>query len=84
MRYHFRHPDIPIIDANILYTSSDREELIEWKKTTDLGYTIATIENPSAINYPVPTTLVFHQNKKTKIFGALTYEKLTEATDKSQ
>jgi len=81
MRHHFRYPNIPIIDANILYTDSDEKKLMEWKKTVDLDYTVAIIENPSIVHYPIPTTLIVHQNKITKIFGALTYEKLTEITE---
>ena len=82
MRHHFRHPTIPIIDANILYTPEEESKLIDWKKTVDLEYTIGIIENPSVVPYPVPTTLVVQQQKITKIFGALTYEKLIEVTEK--
>ena len=82
MRHHLQHPDIPIIDANILYTPEEEKLLREWKQTVDLEYTIAIIENPSVVPYPVPTTLVVQQEKTTKIFGALTYEKLIEVTKK--
>ena len=82
MRHHFQHPDIPIIDANILYAPEEEKKLMEWKQTVDLEYTIAIIENPSVVPYPVPTTLVVQQQKITKIFGALTYEKLIEVTEK--
>ena len=81
MRHHFQNPSIPIIDANILYTAEEELKLSEWKQTVDLEYTVAIIENPSVVPYPVPTTLVIQPQKITKIFGSLTYEKLIEVTE---
>ena len=83
MRFHNRHQDIPIIDANILYKGSDKESLILWKNKVDLQYSVGIIENPDAVPYSIPTTLVLTPAGKTEIFGALTYEKLLEATNKN-
>ena len=83
MRFHKRHPDIPIIDANVIYKNTDREALISWKEKVDLKYNVGIIENPDIVSYPIPTTLVVTSPKTSKIFGALTYEKLLETTGKS-
>ena len=84
MRFHNRHQDIPIIDANILYKNTDKESLIVWKNKVDLQYSVGIIENPDAVPYSIPTTLVLTPDGKTEIFGALTYEKLLEATNKNR
>ena len=83
MRFHTRHPDVPIIDANILYKDTDKDALITWKSKTDIQYTVGIIENPDIISYPIPTTLVLTSSGKKEIFGALTYEKLLETTEKN-
>lgn len=83
MRFHNRHQDIPIVDANILYKDTDKESLISWKNKIDLQYSVGIIENPDAVPYSIPTTLVLTPSGKTEIFGALTYEKLLEATGKN-
>jgi thioredoxin-related protein len=84
MRFHVGHPDIPIIDANIVYKETDKEKLITWKQKIDLQYTVAIIENPKTVFYPIPTTLVIDNKKTTKIFGVLTYEKLLDAAKRNQ
>ena len=84
MRFHNRHQDIPIIDANILYKETDKESLISWKNKIDLQYSVGIIENPEVVPYSIPTTLVVTPTGKTEIFGALTYEKLLEATRKNR
>ena len=84
MRFHLRHPDIPILDANILYKDTDKEALMTWKQKIDLQYPVAIIENPEIISYPIPTTLVIENSNMVKIFGALTYEKLLDATQRNQ
>lgn len=83
MRFHTRHPDVPIIDANILYKDTDKDAIITWKSKTDIQYTVGIIENPDIISYPIPTTLVLTSSGKKQIFGALTYEKLLETTEKN-
>ena len=84
MRFHNRHQDIPIIDANILYKNTDLDSLISWKNKVDLQYSVGVIENPDVLPYSIPTTLVITPDGKTEIFGALTYEKLLEATSKNR
>ena len=84
MRFHNRHADIPIVDANILYKDTDTQALIEWKKKTDLQYAVGIIKNPDIVPYSIPTTLVLTPSGKEEIFGALTYEKLLEATGKNR
>lgn len=83
MRFHTRHPNVPILDANILYKDTDKAALIEWKNKVDIQYQVGIIENPDIISYPIPTTLVLNSAGQTEIFGALTYEKLLEITDKN-
>ena len=84
MRFHNRHADIPIVDANILYKDTDTQALIEWKKITDIQYAVGIIKNPDIVPYSIPTTLVLTPSGKEEIFGALTYEKLLEATGKNR
>ena len=84
MRFHNRHGDIPIIDANILYKDTDTQALISWKNKIDLQYSVGIIKNPDIVPYSIPTTLVFTPSGKEEIFGALTYEKLLEATGKNR
>ena len=84
MRFHNRHSDIPIIDANIIYKDTDTESLVSWKDKIDLQYSVGIIENPNIVPYSIPTTLVFTSSEKTEIFGALTYEKLLEATGRNR
>lgn len=80
MRFHLKHPEYTIIDANILYKDTDKEKLLAWKKTIDIQYPLAIINNEDSNAYPIPTTLVVNGEETTKIFGALSHAKLLEAT----
>lgn len=81
MRFHLKHPEYTIIDANILYKETDKEKLLSWKKTVDIQYPLAIILDDSTIPYPIPTTLVINGTETTKILGALSHTKLLEATN---
>ena len=86
MRYYIQHPDIPIIDANIIQKESQIEKIYQWKKKLDLGYTVAILNNGSQISDRIPSTFVIDpaSNQIQEIFGTLTYEKLLEATGKDK
>ncbi len=86
MRYYIQHPDIPIIDANIVQKESQVEEINQWQKKLDVGYTVAILQDSSSISNRIPSTFVIDpsSNQITELFGRLTYEKLLEATNKEK
>ena len=84
MRYHQRHSDIPIIDANIVQSDEEIIQLKKWKKKLDIKYTIGIITASDPIYEQIPTTFIFFKDESIKIMGALHYENLIEHTQKNR
>ena len=84
MRYHQRHRDIPIVDANIVQNQEEITQLKKWKKKLDIQYTLGVITSSDPIYEQIPTTFIFFKGKRTKIMGSLRYESLIEHTKKKR